>query len=101
MWTAPAQLPPGLSPLLALPYVCSSDLTKRPTSRHLYKAEIEWDSSIRRVPEEAIERVKAMLFFFFHSIDVSPSVSDSCEADEKASELASSAPTRSCGAGIT
>ena len=42
-WTAPAQLPPGLSPLLALRYVCSSDLTMRTSSRHLYKSEIKWD----------------------------------------------------------
>ena len=38
-----AQLSPVLSLLLALLYVCSSDLRKGTNSKHLYKAEIEWD----------------------------------------------------------
>ena len=42
-----AQLPPVLSLLLALLYVCSSDLRKRTNSKHLYKAEIEWDLLFR------------------------------------------------------
>ena len=42
-WTAVAQLSPVLSLLLALLYVCSSDLRKGTNSKHLYKAEIEWD----------------------------------------------------------
>ena len=42
-----AQLPPVLSLLLALLYVCSSDLRKGTNSKHLYKAEIEWDLLLR------------------------------------------------------
>ena len=42
-----AQLPPVLSLLLALLYVCSSDLRKETNSEHLYKAEIEWDLLFR------------------------------------------------------
>ena len=42
-----AQLPPVLSLLLALLYVCSSDLRKGTNSKHLYKAEIEWDLLFR------------------------------------------------------
>ena len=42
-----AQLPPVLSLLLALLYVSSSDLRKRTNSKHLYKAEIEWDLLFR------------------------------------------------------
>lgn len=42
-----AQLPPVLSLLLALLYVCSSDLRKGTNSKHLYRAEIEWDLLFR------------------------------------------------------
>ena len=42
-----AQLPPVLSLLLALLYVCRSDLRKGTNSKHLYKAEIEWDLLFR------------------------------------------------------
>ena len=42
-----AQLPPVLSLLLALLYVCSSDLRNGTNSKHLYKAEIEWDLLFR------------------------------------------------------
>ena len=60
-------------------------------------------SSVRRVPEEVIQKVKPMLYrgVGCHSSDVSTLGTDSCEADEKASELESSDSTGSCRVHVT
>ena len=95
-----AQLPPVLSLLLALLYVCSSNLRKRTNSKHLYKAEIEWDLLFR--PQSSggsyseseayavLEELAAILATF------RPQVLIPVKRTKKASELASSDPAGSC-----
>ena len=100
-----AQLPPVLSLLLALLYVCCSDLRKRTNSKHLYKAEIEWDLLFR--PQSSggsysegeayavLEELAAILATF------RPQVLIPVKRTKKAYELASSDPTGSCRVDIT
>ena len=100
-----AQLPPVLSLLLALLYVCSSDLRKRTNSKHLYKAEIEWDLLFR--PQSSggsyseseaypvLEELAAILATF------RPQVLIPVKQTKKAYELVSSDLTGSCRVNIT
>ena len=100
-----AQFPPVLSLLLALLYVCSSDLRKGTNSKHLYKAEIEWDLLFR--PQSSgghysesetyavLEELAAILATF------RPQVLIPVKRTKKAYELASSDPTGSCRVDIT
>ena len=99
------QLPPVLSLLLALLYVCSSDLRKRTNSKHLYKAEIEWDLLFR--PQSSggsyseseayavLEELAAILATF------RPQVLIPVKRTKKAYELVSSDLTGSCRVNIT
>ena len=100
-----AQLSPVLSLLLALLYFCSSDLRKGTNSKHLYKAEIEWDLLFR--PQSSggsysegeayavLEELAAILATF------RPQVLIPVKRTKKAYELASSDPTGSCRVDIT